>query len=183
MRLQIPNTKTENIIIFDIEYDGPSLVQLAFLILTNKEPNIFEVSKSVNLYLRQNHPVNHFFTKYTNITNDFLSEEGIDLSVARTLVNDCLLNINANSCVVVSHGIKNDLELLATHGINFIDLPEHYCTYNAAKRLLKRNNNLKLQNIAEDSGYYMFNAHNAYADVWGTLHAFCYLKELESENT
>ena len=183
MRLQIPNITTENIIIFDIEYDGPSLVQLAFLILYRREPNIFEVLKSVNIYLRQNHPVNYFFTKYTNITNAFLSDEGIDLSVARSLVNDCLLNINTNSCTVVSHGVKNDLELLAAHGIDFISLPEHYCTYTAAKRLLNRKKDLKLQNIAEDSGYYMFNAHNAYSDVWGTLHAFCYLKELESENT
>ena len=66
MQLYIPNTTTKHIILFDIEYDGPLLVQLAFLILTRTtEPNIFALSKSVNLYVNQGQILNSFFTRYT----------------------------------------------------------------------------------------------------------------------
>lgn len=182
MQLYIPNLKEQNLIFFDIEYDGPALVQLAFLILTNTEPNIYVLSKSVNLYVRQNHPLNHFFTRYTHITDDFLCDEGIDLSVARTLVQDCLLDVDANNSMIISHGVKNDLDILLQNGINFKQIKTHYCTYNSAKKILKRQDRLSLKNVAAEGGYYMFNEHNAYADVWGTLHAFCFLKERENIN-
>lgn len=179
MRIQIPNTEENNIIIFDVEYDGTSLVQLAFLILTKTEPDIFVLSRSVNFYVRQSQPLSPFFKRYTHITNDFLCDEGVDLSVARTLAKENLLGIDYNTSMVVSHGLKGDLEILANNGIDFKTIKHHYCTYDAAKRLLGRNKNLTLKDVAADSGYYMFNEHNAYADVWGTLHAFCYLKEKE----
>lgn len=183
MKLYIPNTKQKNIIIFDIEYDGSLLVQLAFLILTRTtEPNIYVLSKSVNLYVNQGRPLNSFFIKYTNITNDFLCDNGIDLSVARTFVMNNLLDIDPNNTTVVSHGIKNDLDILYNNGIDFKQMKEHYCTYNMAKKLLHRQDLLSLKAVASESGYYMFNEHNAYADVWGTLHAFCYLKEKEQND-
>lgn len=180
MKLYIPNLKTKYLLIFDIEYDGSSLVQLAFLILYRLEPDIFVLSQSVNVYIRQSQRLNNFFTKYTNITDDFLREEGLDLPVAKTLVADRLLNIDANNCTVVSHGIKNDLEILIDNGIDFY-CKDQYCTYEAAKKLLNRSSNLTLKEVASEGGYFMFNEHNAYADVWGTLHAFCYLKEIEDE--
>ena len=181
MKLYIPNTKEQYIILFDIEYDNSSLVQLAFLILTRTtEPNIYVLSKSVNLYVKQGQSLNTFFTRYTHITNDFLCDNGIDLSVARTFVMDNLLDIDVNNCMVVSHGIKNDLDILFHNGIDFKKIKTHYCTYNMARKLLKRKDKLSLKDVAADGGYYMFNEHNAYADVWGTLYAFCYLKEREN---
>lgn len=181
MKLYIPNTKEQHIILFDIEYDNSSLVQLAFLILTRTtEPNIYVLSKSVNLYVKQGQSLNTFFTRYTHITNDFLCDNGIDLSVARTFVMDNLLDIDVNNCMVVSHGIKNDLDILFHNGIDFKKIKTHYCTYNMARKLLKRKDKLSLKDVAADGGYYMFNEHNAYADVWGTLYAFCYLKEREN---
>lgn len=183
MQLKINNIKQNNIIIFDIEYDQRSLVQLAFLILTKTEPNIFALTKSVNIYVKTNHSLNPFFIRYTNITNDFLRDNGIDLAGARTLVNEVILDIDKTDCLVVSHGLKNDLELLLNNGINFKEIQEHYCTYDNAKKLLKRNSGLTLQDIALEDGYSAFNAHNAYADVWSTLHAFCYLKEIEDATT
>jgi DNA polymerase III epsilon subunit-like protein len=183
MRLQIDKIKEKNIIIFDIEYDQNSLVQLAFLILSKTEPNIFELTKSVNVYVKQNHSLNPFFIRYTNITNEFLCDNGIDLAGAKALVDEAMLDIDMNKTMVVSHGLDNDLQLLYNNKINFKKAKGHYCTYNAAKRLLNRENHLTLQDVAQDSGYYMFNSHNAYADVWGTLHAFCFLKEIESGTT
>ena len=68
MKLYIPNTKEQYIILFDIEYDNSLLVQLAFLILTRTtEPNIYVLSKSVNLYVKQDRTLSSFFTKYTHI--------------------------------------------------------------------------------------------------------------------
>ena len=179
MQLYIPNTQENNIIVFDIEYDGPQLVQLAFLILTKTAPNIFRVSKSFNTYINSGHQLSNFFTRYTHITNEFLCDNGIDLTVARSLVQDCLLDVDPNDCIVTSHGVKNDLELLYRHGIKFKDCKTHYCTYNMARKLLHRTDHLSLKAIAIEGGYYAFNEHNAYADVWSTLHAFCFLKEYE----
>lgn len=181
MKLYIPNIKEKNIILFDVEYDGPLLVQLAFLILTRTtEPNIYVLSKSVNLYVKQGHSLNSFFTRYTHITDDFLCDNGVDLPVARTFVIDCLFDIDINDCIVASHGIKNDLDILLNNGINFKQIKTHYCTYNMARKLLHRTEHLSLKDVAAEGGYYLFNEHNAYADVWGTLYAFCYLKEREN---
>ena len=180
MRVQIKKTRPKYIIIFDIEYDQSSLVQLAFLILTKKEPTIFELTKSFNVYVKPNHSLHGFFTRYTNITNDYLCDNGVDLAVAKALVSEVMLDIDVNDTLIVSHGVQNDLELLAANGIDLKKIKNHYCTYTSAKKLLKRNNKLTLQDVATESGYCMFDAHNAYADVLGTLHAFCYLKEIEN---
>ena len=180
MRLQIKKTRPKNIIIFDIEYDQTMLVQLAFLILTKKEPTIFELTKSFNVYVKPNRSLTSFFTRYTNITNDFLCDNGVDLPVAKALVDEVILNIDLNDTLIVSHGVQNDLYLLLANGIDFKQIKEHYCTYNHAKKALQRNNHLTLQEVAAEGGYFMFDAHNAYADVWGTLYAFCHLKEIEN---
>lgn len=179
MKLYIPNIKEQNIILFDVEYDNSLLVQLAFLILTKTEPNIYVLSKSVNIYVKPGQSLSTFFKRYTHITNDFLCDNGVDLSVARTFVMNNLLDIDVNNSMVVSHGIKNDLDILYNNGIDFKQIKTHYCTYNSAKKLLKRQDHLSLKAVAAEGGYYMFNEHNAYADVWGTLYAFCYLKEIE----
>ena len=179
MQLYINNTQYNNIIFFDIEYDGSLLVQLAFLILTKTAPNMYTVSKSINLYVNSSQPLSSFFTRYTHITNDFLCDNGIDLAVAKTLVEESLLDIDLNNCLLVSHGVKNDAEILKRNNFALSKIKNHYCTYNMARKLLQRNSKLGLADIAAEDGYFMFNAHNAYADVWGTLHAFCFLQNLE----
>ena len=180
MLIYINNLKYKNIILFDIEYDGTSLVQLAFLILTRTiEPNIYAISKSINLYVHPSQPLSSFFTKYTHITNDFLCDNGVDLTVARALVEENLLDIDVNDTLIVSHGVKNDIDILERNGFALSKIKNHYCTYNMARKLLQRTSRLGLSDIAAEDGYFMFNAHNAYADVWGTLHAFCFLKNIE----
>lgn len=179
MKLYINNIKQKHIILFDIEYDGTLLVQLAFLILTKIAPNMYTISKSFNLYVNSSQPLSSFFTRYTHITNDFLCDNGVDLAVARTLVEESLLDIDVDNCLLVSHGVKNDAEILQRNNFALSKIKNHYCTYNMARKLLHRNNKLGLADIAAEDGYFMFNAHNAYADVWGTLHAFCFLQNIE----
>ena len=59
------------------------------------------------------------------------------------------------------------------------DIKNQFDTYTNAKRILRRKDKLTLKDIAAEGCYYVFNEHNAYADVWGTLYAFCFLKERE----
>jgi hypothetical protein len=38
---------------------------------------------------------------------------------------------------------------------------------------------LTLKDIAAEAAYYLYDEHNAYADVWGTVMVFSYLNSLE----
>lgn len=179
MKIQLKNiSKISKLIFFDVEYDQTSIVQLAMLIFDKVEPCIYELSSSINLYVRQPHKLNPFFVKYTNITDKFLAENGIEQNEAIEIVNDIVDNIDLNSAMVISHGVKNDLELLLHSGYHLKLIPNHYCTYNSAKRILKRNERLSLRNVAEEGCFMLFDEHNAYADVWGTVFAFARLDEL-----
>lgn len=179
MVIQLENIKYKNIILFDIEYDKNSLVQVAFLILGAKEPNMFELQKSFNVYIKQSHLLSPFFTSYTNITDAYLRNNGLDLPRARTLVDSVISNIDVNDTLLVGHGIDNDMRLLNEHKFCLSRFCNIYDTYKVAKKLLKRENCLTLADIAAEDGYFMFNEHNAYADVWGLLHAFAFLNKEE----
>ena len=62
-----------------------------------------------------------------------------------------------------------------------LDVGEAYDTYKKARKMLKRDKWLTLKDVAAEDGYFMFNEHNAYADVWGLLHAFSFLKQKEGK--
>ena len=76
--------------------------------------------------------------------------------------------------MVISHGLRNDRLVLSRNGINLSQYADEngawkpidgYCTFKNAQRILKRRSNLKETDIANESGYYVHNAHNAYNDV------------------
>ena len=179
MIIKLNNINYQNIILFDIEYDKTSLVQVAFLILGAKEPSMFEIQKSFNVYIKQSHLLSPFFVSYTNITDAYLRNNGLDLPRARTLVERVISNINVNNTLLVGHGIDNDMRLLDKHEICLSRFSNRYDTYKKAKELLQRDNYLSLADVAAEDGYFMFNEHNAYADVWGLLHAFAFLNKEE----
>lgn len=179
MIIQLNNLNYKNIILFDIEYDKTSLVQVAFLILGAKEPNMFEIQKSFNVYIKQSHLISPFFTSYTNITDAYLRNNGVDLPRARTLVDGVISNIDVDKTLIVGHGIDNDMRLLSKHEICLSRFFNRYDTYKKAQQILKRKDNLTLADIAAEDGYFMFNTHNAYSDVWGLLHAFAFLNKEE----
>lgn len=118
MKIFLPTIKQPNIIIFDIEYDQHALVQLALLHLslrTQSQPEgVFELTRSLNLYVKQGQLLSDFFKGYTNITDDFLCDNGVDLSVARTLVHEVI----PDNSIIVSHGLKCDLEILKQNGFD-----------------------------------------------------------------
>ena len=181
MIIQLDNIKQNNIILFDIEYDKASLVQVAFLILGAKQPNMFEIQKSFNVYIKQNHLLSSFFVQYTGITDAYLRDNGLDLPRARALVEQVISNIDVNNVLLVGHGIDNDMRLLDEHDICLSRFSNRYDTYKKAKKMLKRDKFLTLADVAAEDGYFMFNDHNAYADIWGLLHAFAFLNRLENK--
>ena len=79
----------------------------------------------------------------------------------------------------MGHGIDNDIRLLDNNDFYLSRFSNKYDTYKIAKKILKRKNNLTLADVAAEDGYFMFNEHNAYADVWGLLHAFTFLNKEE----
>ena len=182
MIIKLDNINFKNIILFDIEYDQNSLVQLAFIILGAKEPNVFEIQKSFNVYFKQSHLLTPFFTSYTNINDVYLRNNGLDLPRARTLVDEVVFDIEPENTLLVGHGIDNDMRLLDEHKICLSRFSNRYDTYKHAQKVLKRNTGLTLADIAAEDCYFMFNEHNAYSDVWGLLHAFAWLVEREAEN-
>lgn len=184
MQLHLPlNPQIKNIILFDIEYDMDNLVQIAILTLKRTNYNTFKLNRSINQYVKQPQPLNTFFTRYTGITDQFLNDNGVPLSIVQELIQELLSETGVDDTVVISHGLKNDLLVLNKNQVPLTKCKYHYCTYNKAKSLLHRKDHLTLGEIAAESGYYLFNAHNAYADVWATLNVFCYLTEVEYENT
>ena len=181
MIIQLKNIKQKNIILFDIEYDKDSLVQVAFLILGAKGPDMFEIQESFNVYIKQSHLLTPFFTSYTNINDAYLRNNGVDLSRARTLVDQVISDIDVSNTLLVGHGIDNDMRLLDKNDFCLSRFSNVYDTYKGAKKLLNRDNNLTLADIAAEDGFFMYNEHNAYADVWGLLHAFCFLNKGEND--
>lgn len=179
MKLNINNVPQDNILIFDIEYDQNVLIQLATLTLRKIESDVFQLTRSTNTYIDPNQSVSSFFMGYTNITNDYLRHNGTDLAGVRSLAHEVVFDVGTNNTLLVSHGLDNDLEILYKNGIDWKTLPNKYDTYKKAKELLQRGSLLTLKDIAQNDGFFMFNEHNAYADAWGTLHAFCWLKENE----
>ena len=181
MIIKLPNIQYKNIVLFDIEYDHNSLVQIAFIILGAKEPTVYEVQKSFNVYIRQSHPLSSFFTSYTNINDAYLRNNGLDLPRARALVEEVVFDIEVPNTLLVGHGIDNDMRLLDEYNICLSRFSNRYDTYEHAKKVLKRDKRLSLAEVAAEDCYFMFDEHNAYADVWGLLHAFSLLVELEGE--
>ena len=92
-----------------------------------------------------------------------------------------MLDIDLTDTLLVGHGIQSDMALLNETNFALKKIKHRFCTYQAAKKLLNRKDKLTLRDIAEEGCYYMFNEHNAYADVWGTFYAFCFLKDYEQE--
>lgn len=182
MQIKLNNLNQQNIIIFDIEYDQTTLVQIALLILKQTEPNIYELQNSLNLYIQSGQYLNGFFTQYTNINQKFLNDNGTTIAEVCATINELMYDFDLDKTLIVSHGVENDLNILSKiRRLDLNKIPHKYCTYQNARKLLHRDNHLTLKDVAAEGCYYMFNEHNAYADVWGTLHAFAYLNNLENK--
>lgn len=177
--------ESSHVLVFDAEYNEGALIQFAGILFRKIEKNMFQIERSLNVYVKlENQRINNFIKNFTGITDSFLDTFGEDLRTARRMIEE--LVTTDGDLIVVSHGISNDRQTLIDNGIDLY-VNQHckpiegICTYNAARRLLGRNKRLSLLDIAEDSGVFLSSGHNAFDDAWATVSAFCLLSKLEEE--
>lgn len=179
MVLYIPNEEHKHLIFFDTEFNEQKLVQVAMIvyeaIMVNDVP-VYLLKGSINLYILNE--INHFFTRYTGITEGFLRDYAVLESEAVDLLNDFLKGLNVPSTLFIAHGVKQDMDLIKIMGVQ-VDKAETYCTYNHSRVLLKREKSLRLIDVVNESGYFA-EEHDAYSDAKNVVHAFSYLKLVEA---
>lgn len=178
------NEKHPYVLIFDIEFDKEVLIEFAAVLFQKIAEDLYAPCRTINQYV--SHIASYPFQKYTGLTSDFLIENGIGSKDLVQLVEDEFLkDIPLSELLVVSHGLKNDRIVLDNNFINFkydrltMQPIDGYCTFNNARRILKRQDQLKLGDIAKECGFYPINEHNAYSDVWSTVAIFSYLRAME----
>lgn len=185
MIIKCYNEHHKYLLFIDVEFNQRDLVQFAGLLFQRISWNgDYQLMKSCNIYITQK--VCYPFAEYTSITNNFLAENGVTLQDARELIfNDLLGNINLDDLQLISHGLKNDRLILLDNGIGLSKsdgkVVDGYCTFNAAKRILERQNHLKLEDLATECGYYLHHAHNAFSDVWAEVAVYTYLRKMEEQ--
>lgn len=178
--------KQEHVLIFDAEYNEGNLIQFAGILFRKIEEDIFQIERSLTTYVKlEEGEVNRFIRDFTGITDGFLNAFGVSLAEAKEQIEN-LIDIGDDELLVVSHGITNDRRTLLDNGIDlYVDKNEKdiqgVCTYNAAKRLLKRDRKLTLTDVAAESGIFLSNGHNAFEDAWATVSVFCLVCKLEEE--
>lgn len=171
------NEKHKNLLFIDIEFDHRNLLQFAGLLFQRIDDcGNYQLSRSINQYRSPEEKVGYPFVEYTGLTGNFLVENGVSLKSLQSLIfDDFLEGVDLSSLEVISHGLKNDRAILLENGIdlstctskdNNNKLPiDGYCTFKNSQRILGRKQNLKESDIAEEAGYYIHNAHNAFNDV------------------
>lgn len=184
MIIKCYNETHKYLLFIDLEFNNRDLVQFAGLLFQWIDEETYQLMRSINVYISQK--VCYPFAEYTSITNNFLAENGVPLKDAIEIINEFLNDIDINDLCIVSHGLKNDRLILAENGLNLTHkedgIPvDGYCTFNNAKRILERKNHLTLADLAEESGYYLHAAHNAYNDVWAEVSVFTFLRKIEKQ--
>lgn len=174
--------KHKYLLFIDVEFNGGDLVQFTGLLWIRIDDGVYQLMRSCNQYVATK--VCYPFMEYTNITNTFLSENGIPLAdVQRLVLDDFLGDIDLSDMQIISHGLRNDRLILARNGINLQmvngDPIDGYCTFNNARRLLNRRSHLTLVELAQECGYYLHNAHNAFNDVWASVSVYTFLRKIE----
>lgn len=190
MIIKCYNENHPYLLFIDIEFDNTHLIQFAGLLFKRIDTDgSYQLQTSINQYVSTK--VGYPFMEYTGINNSFLDENGVPLSSLRTLIfDDVLGDISMKDIMIISHGLRNDRLVLNRNGINLSQYADEkgiwrpvdgYCTFNNAKRILNRNDHASATDLANQFGYYLHNAHNAYNDVWSEVVIFTTLKKIEEQ--
>ena len=186
MIIKCYNENHPYLMFIDLEFNHRDLVQFAGLLFQRIDYETYQLKRSCNQYITTK--VCYPFMEYTNITNSFLNENGISLKDLQAIIfEDFLVGVELKDIEIISHGLKNDRLVLKENGLdlshyvkNGVFYPiDGYCTFNNAKRILKRENKLTALDVASECGYYLHAAHNAFNDVWAEVAIFTYLKKIE----
>ena len=189
MIIKCYNEKHPWLLFLDIEFDQLQLVQFSGALFKRIDEDTYQLASTITQYVTVS--VSVYFQDYTRITQDFLAANGIPLDSLKDLIfGEVLKDVDMGDLMIISHGLKNDRLVLKENNINFnyynssdgkIRPIDGYCTFNNAKRILNREKKLKLEDLAEEAGYYLSCAHNAYNDMWATVAVFTFLKKMDYE--
>lgn len=189
MIIKCYNEKHPWLLFLDIEFDQLQLVQFSGALFKRIDEDTYQLASTITQYVTAS--VSVYFQDYTRITQDFLATNGIPLDSLKDLIfGEVLKDIDMGDLMIISHGLKNDRLVLKENDINFnyyngtdgkVKPVDGYCTFNNAKRILNREKKLKLEDLAEEAGYYLSCAHNAYNDMWATVAVFTFLKKMDYE--
>ncbi len=189
MIIKCYNEKHPWLLFLDIEFDQLQLVQFSGALFKRIDEDTYQLASTITQYVTAS--VSVYFQDYTRITQDFLAANGIPLDSLKDLIfGEVLKDVDMGDLMIISHGLKNDRLVLKENNINFnyynssdgkIRPIDGYCTFNNAKRILNREKKLKLEDLAEEAGYYLSCAHNAYNDMWATVAVFTFLKKMDYE--
>lgn len=184
MIIKCYNEHHEYLLFMDLEFNNRNLVQFAGLLFRRVDVETYQLIRSCNFYITQK--VCYPFAEYTSITNNFLLENGVSLNDALILIDDFLDGVDLNKVCLIGHGLKNDRLVLEYNGVGLTHKEngqpiDGYCTFNNARRILERQNHLTLADLAEECGYYLHHAHNAYNDVWAEVAIYTYLRKIEAQ--
>lgn len=164
----------------DIEYDEQKIIQISGIMLQAIDKYIYQVCRSLNLYVRPPHSLSKFVQQYTGITVDFIEKYGVELSEAHQSWEEFLEGIDKDDLLIFSHGIFQDLELLADSGFR-VDDYEVWDTLNMSKFVLEREQHLTLQELVSEAGLPPIQQHNAYGDALSTLMLYSYLLKIQGD--
>ncbi len=171
-----PNTKEDSVLFVDTEFDDGELLQLGAVLYSRVEGDIFLLDGSTNFYIKQE-KVGKYARKITGLTPKFLGEFGVTKDVARDTFEE-LLEKTKGEILFVSHGTKQDIKVLRQSGVYDWESTA-WCTFNNAKRLLKREKGFSLGHLCNEVGFFVEDTHDAFEDAKNTIVVFQYLKTLE----
>jgi exonuclease I len=173
--------KHQHIFVCDIEYDRSKIVQFAGLLFKNidMKNSLYQIAGSINVFLQHDN-IDPHIVKYTGIDRSLLKSVGKTDQDFMTQYKTLFANVDLDNTLFASHGSKNDRKILKDSGL--VSLPKHsFCTYRNAKRILNRSVDLTLFKVAEEAGYFLDNAHDAFADAWATVAALSFLLKIDGE--
>lgn len=190
MIIKVYNENHPYLLFIDLEFFNNKdeysahLVQFAGLLFKWIDDETYQLMRSCNEYVTDK--VCYPFAEYTSITNNFLAENGVPLSdMIMSIQEDFLKDVPLDELLIISHGLKNDRLVMLENGLNLSTIDnkpiDGFCTFENSRKILHRNERLTLSDIAEEAGYYLHHAHNAYNDVWAEVSVFTYLKKKEEQ--
>ena len=168
------------IVSLDIEHDGQNIIQIGAIMLKSIGESIYQICRSLNVYVKNNKGISTFVQKYTDISNSFLDVYGVELHDAIKQWNDFTNGIHKDDILIFSHGIFQDLTLMESNGFDVNDY-EIWDTLNMSKFTFKRDSRLTLQELVCEVGFPPIKQHNAYSDAFSNLMLYSYLLKVQGD--
>lgn len=160
IKIKLPPT-TNILALIDLEFDTQSDSSYQFAAIKlhkiDSQNNLFQIVESINVYCKDEE-------------DSFLQNKGLSREEYNNQIKQFLNDVDT----IAAHNLRMDNHFIAA----ITDKPfQKICTYQLAKRVLSRNNNLSLPIIAKECMYSLpeFEQHNAYNDVRALLWVISYL--------